>query len=54
MGNPSMTSNRSSTTEPDTPSGSVVIKLVLSWALVGVPLAWGVWQVFRKSLDLFR
>ena len=30
------------------------IKLVMAWTLVGVPLAWGVWQVFRKSLDLFR
>lgn len=29
-------------------------RLVLSWALVGLPLAWGVWQVFQKSLDLFR
>jgi hypothetical protein len=29
-------------------------RLVLSWALVGVPLAWGVWQVFQKSLDLFK
>jgi len=30
------------------------VRLVLSWTLVGVPLAWGVWQVVRKSLDLFR
>jgi hypothetical protein len=29
-------------------------RLALSWALVGLPLAWGVWQVFQKSLDLFR
>lgn len=29
-------------------------RLVLSWALVGVPLAFGVWQVFVKSLALFR
>jgi hypothetical protein len=29
-------------------------RLVLAWALVGLPLAWGVWQVFQKSLDLFR
>jgi len=29
-------------------------RLVSSWALVGLPLAWGVWQVFQKSLDLFR
>lgn len=38
------------------PSGSavIVLKLILAWALVGIPLAWGVWQVFKKSLDLFR
>jgi hypothetical protein len=35
-------------------SGSIVVKLALSWALVGIPLGWGVWQVFKKSLDLFR
>jgi hypothetical protein len=29
-------------------------RLIVSWALVGLPLAWGVWQVFQKSLDLFR
>lgn len=29
-------------------------RLFVAWALVGVPLAWGVWQVFQKSLDLFR
>ena len=41
------TSNSSST-------GSVAIKLLAAWTLVGIPLAWGVWQVFKKSLDLFR
>ena len=35
-------------------SGSQLAKLVGAWALVGIPLAWGVWQVFHKSLDLFR
>ena len=47
--------------QPDNPapdsgtlSGSVIVKLALSWALVGIPLGWGVWQVFKKSLDLFR
>ena len=29
-------------------------RLASSSALVGLPLAWGVWQVFQKSLDLFR
>jgi hypothetical protein len=32
----------------------LALRLVGAWALVGVPLAWGVWQVFQKSLDLFR
>ena len=30
------------------------IQLAIAWTLVSVPLAWGVWQVFKKSLDLFR
>ena len=34
--------------------GALVVRLALAWALVGLPLAWGVWQVVRKSLDLFR
>ena len=32
----------------------VAFRLAAAWTLVGVPLAWGVWQVFKKSLDLFR
>jgi hypothetical protein len=35
-------------------STSLILKLAAAWALVGVPLAWGVWQVFKKSLDLFK
>jgi hypothetical protein len=35
-------------------SGGNALKLVGAWALVGIPLAWGVWQVFQKSLDLFK
>ena len=35
-------------------SGNLVLRLMGAWALVGIPLAWGVWQVFQKSLDLFR
>ena len=30
------------------------VALIVAWVVVGVPLAWGVWQVIRKSLDLFR
>jgi MFS family permease len=35
------------------PGGSGV-KLLLAWTVVGVPLVWGVSQVLKKSLDLFR
>jgi hypothetical protein len=35
-------------------STTLVLKLIAAWTLVGVPLAWGVWQVFKKSLDLFK
>ena len=35
------------------PGGSGV-KLLLAWTVVGVPLIWGVSQVLKKSLDLFR
>lgn len=39
----------------DPPSrGALALKIAGAWALVGIPLAWGVWQVFQKSLDLFR
>ena len=30
------------------------LQLLFAWTLVGVPLAWGVWQVFKKSLALFQ
>ena len=36
------------------PSVGLVLRLAGAWALVGVPLAWGVWQVFERSLALFR
>jgi hypothetical protein len=35
-------------------TGSALIPLVVAWTIVGVPLAWGVWQVIVKSLSLFR
>ncbi|MGH7617636.1 MAG: MFS transporter small subunit [Gemmatimonadaceae bacterium] len=35
-------------------SSTLIVKLITAWTLVGVPLAWGVWQVFKKSLDLFK
>jgi hypothetical protein len=42
------------TTDKEPAGGTLVLKLIAAWALVGVPLAWGVWQVFKKSLDLFK
>ena len=35
-------------------SGGFFFRLVGAWALVGVPIGWGVWQVIKRSLDLFR
>lgn len=37
---------------PSTPT--TIPQLIAAWALVGLPLAWGVSQVIGKSLDLFR
>jgi hypothetical protein len=30
------------------------LKLLLAWAVVGIPAAWGVSQTVAKSLALFR
>ncbi len=30
------------------------LKLIWAWLFVGIPAAWGVWQVFQKSLALFQ
>jgi len=35
------------------PAGSWVL-VVIAWALVSVPLLWGVWTTLKKSLVLFR
>jgi hypothetical protein len=34
--------------------GSQWLVLVLSWAGVGLPLAWGVMETLRKTLALFQ
>ena len=31
-----------------------VAKLIGAWLFVGIPLVWAVWQVFVKSLALFK
>ena len=38
----------------DQSTTGLALKLVGAWTLVGLPLAWGVWQVIHKSLDLFK
>ncbi len=35
-------------------SGLCKLALVVAWAFVAVPAAWGVGQTARKSMDLFR
>lgn len=34
--------------------GAQTGELILLWALVGIPLLWGVAQTFNNALDLFR
>lgn len=29
-------------------------RLVAAWLVVGIPAAWGVWQVVQRSMALFR
>jgi MFS family permease len=45
-------SPRSNRTPPH--QGTGILRLVLSWLWVGVPLAWGVWETIVKSLSLFQ
>ena len=33
---------------------ATVAKLIGAWLFVGIPLVWAVWQVFVKSLALFK
>jgi hypothetical protein len=37
----------------DAPDPSMTGKLVVAWAVVGIPLAWGVWHVVLNALKLF-
>ncbi len=39
--------------EPSIPVGSG-LRLMLSWGLVSIPLLWGVYQTFVKSMALFQ
>ena len=39
---------------PGSSGARQVVALFLSWCAVGIPLAWGVTETFRKSLALFQ
>jgi hypothetical protein len=39
-------------TERDTPSST--LSVVLAWAAVSIPLAWGVYETMKKAALLFR
>jgi hypothetical protein len=41
------------TYEDEVPVSIPWLRLAASWMVVGIPLAWGVWQVILKSLTLF-
>lgn len=34
-------------------SATTRLEILGAWLFVGIPLAWGVWEVAVKSLDLF-
>ena len=39
---------------PDETRKSPALLLAVAWTFVGIPLAWGIYQTFIKSLALFR
>lgn len=41
-------------TNDETPAPGALIKMILAWLLVGIPLAWGVAQTVLKALPLFQ
>jgi len=45
---------QANTEQAEPRAGSNALMLVVSWLWVSVPLAWGVWETVRTSLDLFR
>jgi hypothetical protein len=39
--------------QPPAEQPTSVVRLAFAWAFVAIPLAWGVYQTFVKSLALF-
>ena len=46
--------NQSKTSQNEDFNSTPTARLIIAWAVVGVPLLYGVIQVFVKSLALFR
>lgn len=40
--------------DPWIPAPSSWIAVALSWTLVGIPLAWGIWKTLVKAAVLFK
>ncbi len=40
--------------DPWVPAPSSWIAVAVSWTLVGIPLAWGIWKTLEKAAILFR
>lgn len=40
--------------DPWVPAPSSWITVAVSWTLVGIPLAWGIWKTLEKAAILFR
>jgi hypothetical protein len=38
----------------DTPLKVPVLRLILAWGFVGIPLVWGVYQTAVKVISLFK
>lgn len=51
MPDPRNVSSNPGDAPPDPMAGA---KLAFAWLFVGIPAAWGIWQVFQKSLALFK
>jgi hypothetical protein len=49
---PEIRSSVPATAEATDPLGAV--KLLGAWLFVGIPAAWGIFQVVKKSMDLFK
>jgi hypothetical protein len=40
--------------EAQTDTGTPTLQLLLAWAWVGIPLAWGVYQTLLNAMKLFQ